>query len=83
MMIMGFPSGVLRYVWDCGVTRWKFLALLEVKGFMVHRRVYLNTNLEIILGFLNFFSPMGSKSVLNLFQHLAMVMRQRKVYSYG
>ena len=32
---------------------------------------------EIFLGFLSFFSPMGSKSVLNLFQHLATVMRQR------
>ena len=30
---------------------------------------------EIFLGSLSFFSPMGSKSVLNLFQHLARVMR--------
>ena len=36
-----------------------------------------NTNLEIFLSFLSLFSPMGSKSVLNMFQHLAMVMRQR------
>ena len=32
---------------------------------------------KIFLGFLSFFSPMGSKSVLNMFQHLATVMRQR------
>ena len=36
----------------------------------------LNTNLKYFLVFLSFFSPMGSKSVLNLFQHLAMMMRQ-------
>ena len=32
---------------------------------------------EIFLGFLSYFSPMGSKSVLNQFQHLPTVMRQR------
>ena len=36
----------------------------------------LNTTLKYFLGFLSFFSPMGSKSILNLFQHLATVMRQ-------
>ena len=34
---------------------------------------------ETFLGFLSYFSPMGSKSVLNLFQHLFMVMRQIKL----
>ena len=33
---------------------------------------------NIFLGFLSFFSPMGSNSILNVFQCLAMVMRQRK-----
>ena len=32
---------------------------------------------EIFLGFMSFFGLMGSKSVLNMFQNLATVMRQR------
>ena len=32
----------------------------------------------MFLGFLISFSPMGYESVLNLFQHLATVVRQRK-----
>ena len=38
----------------------------------------LNTNLKYFWVFLSFFSPMGSKIILNLFQHLATVMRQRQ-----
>ena len=33
---------------------------------------------EIFFGFLSFFSSMGSKSVLNMFQHLATMMRHIK-----
>ena len=33
---------------------------------------------KIFLCFLSYFSPMGSRSVLNLFQHLATMMRQRE-----
>ena len=36
------------------------------------------TNLKCFGFLLSFFSPMGSKNVLNVFQHLATVMRQRQ-----
>ena len=39
--------------------------------------MFIEYQSEIFLGFMSYFSPMGSKSVLNLFQHLATVMRQR------
>ena len=42
----------------------------------------LHTNLKYFLGFLSFFSPMAYESVLNLFQQLAMVMRQTELL-YG
>ena len=38
--------------------------------------MFIEYQYEIFLGFLSYFNPMGSKSVLNLFQHLATVMRQ-------
>ena len=40
--------------------------------------MFIEYQSEIFLGFLNFFSLMGSKSVRTEFQHLATVMRQRQ-----
>ena len=54
-MIRVLPSGVLRSVEDCGVAKWKFLALKEVKGFMVHHHVYYEAKLEIFWDFLSLF----------------------------
>ena len=39
--------------------------------------MFIEYQSEIFFGFSElFFSPMGSKSILNLFQHLATMMRQ-------
>ena len=77
-MIRVLPSGVLRSVKDCGVTKWKFLALFRGKRFYGPPPCLLNTNLKYF-GFSElFFSCVVSKNVLTLFQNLAMVMRQRK-----
>ena len=63
----------------CGFAKWNFLAPLEVKGFMVHHHLLLNTNLKYFMGFLSYFSILlVPKSVLNLLHNLATVMRQRQ-----
>ena len=77
-MIMVLPSGVLRSVEDCGVAKWKFLALFRGKRFYGPPPCLFEYQSKIFMGFLSFFSPIGSKSVLNMFQNLATVMRQRQ-----
>ena len=82
---MVLPSGVLRYVQDRGVAKWKFLALFRGKRFYDPPRFYgpppclLDTNMKYFWCFSElFFSCVVSNNILTLFQNLATVMIQRK-----
>ena len=44
---------------ECGVARWKILALLEVKGFMVHHQVYYEAKLKCFWVFMSYFDLIG------------------------
>ena len=77
-MIMGLPSGALRSVLGLWSHKVEIFSSFGGKRFYGPPPCLFEYQYEIFLGFMSFFSPMGSKSVLNLFQHLATVTRQIK-----
>ena len=68
---------------DCRVTRWKFLALLEVKGFMVHHQVYYEAKLKFFLGFSDLFLSYRLRECSKFDLTLSQGVKTYRVYSYG